>query len=144
MGDRPQDQIGALLLDTARAWRTRLNQLLKPLGLSQSQWLVLVHLARQDGMVQKDLAEHMGIEAPTLVGILNRMERDGWINRQDCPQDKRSKRIHLTRQSRKILDSITVTAQALRAEIFKGIPTADIASAVVTLQKIRDRLEQAP
>ena len=75
--------IGALLGETGRAWRYRLDQRLKPLGLSQAKWITLLKLAgAEDGMTQKELAERLGIESPTLARLLDRMAADGWIERR--------------------------------------------------------------
>jgi MarR family transcriptional regulator for hemolysin len=84
------DEFGLVLFSTARAWRTKLDQRLRPLGLSQGKWRTLIHLSHGgDRLTQKELAEHMGIEEPTLVGLLHRLESDGWIKRQESPNDRR-------------------------------------------------------
>ncbi|MEJ2380719.1 MAG: MarR family transcriptional regulator, partial [Gammaproteobacteria bacterium] len=39
------DVFGMILAETALIWRTMLDQRLKPFGLSQAKWRVLLHLA---------------------------------------------------------------------------------------------------
>ena len=57
------------LLSLARHWRWWLDRRLKPEGVTQGTWFVLAYLKLGgEGMAQKDLAKHIGIEGPTLVG----------------------------------------------------------------------------
>ena len=74
------NEFGLLLFGTARAWRTRLDQRLRPLGLSQGKWRTLIHLSQGGNkLTQKEIADRMGIEEPTLAGLLDRLQEDGWI-----------------------------------------------------------------
>ncbi len=73
---------------------------LKPLGL-QVAWLpVLVSLEEQGELTVTQLANIARVEAPSMVQLLARMERDGLITRAANPDDKRSARISLTRKAR--------------------------------------------
>lgn len=136
------ENLGTLLGETARAWRGRLDQRLKPLGFSQARWLVLLKLARGgDGMVQKELAGRVGIEGATLVGLLDRMARDGWIVRRDCTRDRRSKTVHLTAQARSVLPRIEAVAAELRRELLDGIPAHDLERCMLLLSRIKERAE---
>jgi len=131
------DSLGFLLAETARTWRSKLDQRLKPLGLSQAQWVALVHLARaEQDMTQKTLAERIGIEGPTLVRLLDRMARDNWIVRRESARDRRSKTVHLTPQAEAILHEIQTTAAQLRKELLKGISAADLAQCADVLRRI--------
>ena len=40
------NELGLVLFGTARAWRTKLDQRLRPLGLSQGKWRTLIHLSQ--------------------------------------------------------------------------------------------------
>ncbi len=136
------DSIGILLGETARAWRCQLDKRLRPLGLSQAKWLALLHLnVGGDGMLQKDLAARLGVEGPTLVGLLDRMSRDGWIERRPCGQDRRSKSVHLTGKAFAVLSEIDATADRLRAELLDGISREDLACAAGVLRRIKDRAD---
>lgn len=136
------EQIGPLLGETARAWRFCLDRRLKPLGLSRAKWMVLAHLSKSDdGMVQKDLACCLGIEGPTLVGLLDRMSQDGWIERRPFGGDRRSKTVHLTDKAKSVADDIHSTAAALRQEILEGISDQDLEHCVRILQRIKSKAE---
>ena len=136
------DRFGVLLGELARLWRTRLDQRLKPLRLSQARWLVLLHLSRGgDGMVQKELADRIGIEGPTLVSLLDGMMADGWIVRRESTEDRRSKTVHLTDKAREVLPRINAAASQLRRELLAGIPERELIRCMGILRQIKDRAE---
>ena len=79
------DLFGPLLHGTARAWRLKLDERLKPMGLSQAKWRTLMHLSIAPGpLTQAEIASHLGIEEPTLVTLLHRLEDDRWVARKNC------------------------------------------------------------
>ena len=138
------DQLGLVLFGTARAWRTRLDQRLRPLGLSQGKWRTLLHLSiGGDKLTQKELADRMGVEEPTMAGLLNRLEGDGWIKRQESPNDRRCKIVHLQRRSKAVLEQIFRTAYELRDELLEDISPADLETCISVLTQIRDKAEKA-
>ena len=64
------ERLGPLLHGTARAWRLKLDQRLKPMGLSQAKWRTLLHLSLAgDALTQAEIAERLGIEQPSLVTL---------------------------------------------------------------------------
>lgn len=135
--------IGILLQDTARAWRLKLDQRLRPLGLSQAKWRALVLVDRAgDGVTQRELAELLGVEGPTLVRLLDRLEADGWMERRMCERDRRSRRIHLTPQARGMLARIEAVAAELRQELLAGMADGDLAVLDRMLRDIRRRVDE--
>ena len=135
-------ELGLVLFGTARAWRTKLDQRLRPLGLSQGKWRTLMYLS--DGgnkLTQKEIAERMGIEGATLAGLLDRLENDGWVKRRDAAHDRRCKTVHLQRRSKAVLDKIFNTAHDLRAELIENISRRDLETCISVLAKIREKAE---
>lgn len=138
-----KETLGFLLSETARIWRTRLDQRLRPLGLSQAKWRVLVYLEMADSaLTQKALSERLGVEGPTLVRLLDRMETDGWVERRPSPADRRAKTIHATPKAEDVIRDIERIAAGLRGELLAGIPARDLALVTEVLQRIKGRAEQ--
>ena len=132
--------IGALLGETGRAWRYRLDQRLKPLGLSQAKWITLLKLScAEDGMTQTELAERLGVEGPTLARLLDRMAADGWIERRESDADRRSKTVHLRPKACGLLERITAVAMQLNADLLEGVPTGDLRCCMAVLRRIKER-----
>ena len=137
------NELGLVLFGTARAWRTRLDQRLRPLGLSQGKWRTLIHLSTGGNkLTQKEIAERMGIEGATLAGLLDRLESDGWVERRGSAEDRRCKTVHLQRRSKAVLDKIFNTAHDLRSELIENIPEQDLEACIRVLSKIRDKAER--
>jgi MarR family transcriptional regulator for hemolysin len=136
------EQIGLLLNDTWRAWRAKLDGRLKPLGLSQGKWRTLVHLSKSaDHLSQSELAARMAIEEPTLVGLLRRLEADGWIKRRGASHDRRCKTVRLASKSNAVLPKILGTARKLRHELIADVSTRDLQTCMQVLTRIRKRAE---
>jgi MarR family transcriptional regulator for hemolysin len=91
-----EQSLGYWICSTSHAFRRALNAELEKQGITFRQWEVLAWIAFEGELSQVELADRLGIEAPTLVGILDRMERDGWLDRYSCPSDRRRKRIRAT------------------------------------------------
>lgn len=82
-----------------------LEKRLQPLGLTPAYMPVLLRL-QDSPATQKQLAEVVGVEQPTMTATLNRMERDGWVERLPNPEDKRSTIVCLTEKALTNLRSI--------------------------------------
>ena len=136
------EQIGLLLHNTWLAWRAKLDGRLRPLGLSQGKWRTLVHLSTGgDRLSQSELARRMGIEEPTLVGLLRRLETDGWIKRRDASHDRRCKNVCLARKSSPVLHQIFDTARQLRHQLIEDISERDLQTCMRVLMRIREKAE---
>ncbi len=91
--------------------------------------------------MQKEIAARVGVEEPTLVGILDRLQQDGWITRKNSKQDRRCKTVHLQRRAASVLDNIFSTAHELRHELLADIPKRDLETCIRVLSQIRDRAD---
>src|SRR6266481_3243985 len=96
--------IGPLLHGTARAWRLKLDDRLKPMGLSQAKWRTLLHLSvAPNALTQTEIAARLGVEEPTVVTLLHRLEREGWVTRTNSPRDRRCNMVLLGRRARRVI-----------------------------------------
>lgn len=130
-------ELGMRLARTHRLWRAALDKALKPLGMTQSRWLTLFILNRLgDGVSQKVLAERVGIEGPTLVRLLDSLQRQDLIERRQDEEDKRSKRIHLTPTAKPLLEKIEFIAEEVRQNILSGMSEAQQGELQTLLQHI--------
>lgn len=134
------EQFAESLHLVAHAWRTELDRRLRPLGFSHSRWLLLLHLSRHDGCTHRELAQHMGIEAATLVKQVDHMEQEGLLKRCASESDRRVKHLQLTAAGKKAVERIRSNAADLRKEILAGSGKEDIGTALNVLQNIRDKL----
>lgn len=116
---------GFLLHDVSRLLRKRFDERARALDLTRSQWRVLAHLARHEGIHQAGLAEILEIEPITLARLLDRLERAGWAERRPDPKDKRARRVHLTERTAPLLDQMREVAAAVREDAMAGMAEAE-------------------
>ena len=138
------DTIGPLLHGVARTWRLKLDERLKPMGLSQAKWRTLLRLSMSPGpLTQAEIASHLGIEEPTLVTLLHRLEGDRWVARRNASHDRRCKTVHLTRRAERVIEQINSAAFKLRHELLDDISPADLKTCIRVLDSIRQKAEKA-
>lgn len=89
-----------------------------------------------DGLVQKDLARCMGIEAPTLVRLLDRLAAEGFVVRRPVPGDRRANTVHLSARAHEVLKEFNEVADALRRRLLEGIPSGRLADCRKALEGI--------
>ncbi|HET7674475.1 MAG TPA: MarR family transcriptional regulator [Gammaproteobacteria bacterium] len=136
------ERFGLMVGDLSRLWRGKLDQRLKPLGLSQAKWMVIMHLDRSGGgLVQRELAARVGIEDPSLARLLDRMAAGGWIERRESPEDRRCKTVHLTRKARTAARRIKDVIDALRRELLADLSSDDLAHCARVFEAITRRAE---
>lgn len=140
MNPNDQYRFSALMQEASRLWRQRLDRRLRHLDLSQSQWLVLLKVPA-GGLTQKVLADSVGVEGPTLVGLLDRLERNGWIERGVCEEDRRAKRVVLTPKAKKARAAVRKIASGLRRDVLAGIDEPRVEQCIAVLIEIKQRLE---
>ena len=137
------EAFGPLLHGTALAWRLKLDERLKPMGLSQAKWRTLLHLSVAPGpLTQSEIAARLGIEEPTLVTLLHRLEDDGWVTRKNAAHDRRCKTVHLARRAQRVITQISAEAFKLRHELLDDIPVSELRTCMRVLTKICHKAER--
>jgi MarR family transcriptional regulator for hemolysin len=118
------EPIGRQLARTAKTVSRAFDEALSRAGGSLPDWLILLALrGRQHGM-QRELAEALGIEGPTLTHHLNRMESAGLVTRRRDADNRRIHRVELTTDGeaafRRLLGTVTGFDRRLRAGLTDG------------------------
>lgn len=113
------------------------------MGLSQAKWRTLMHLSlASEALTQAEVAARLGIEEPSLVTLLHRLEEEGWVERRESSHDRRCKTVHLGRRAQRVIAQINSTAAALRHELLSGISVADLQTCMRVLEHVRDKAEE--
>src|SRR5207245_1104356 len=138
------ETFGQLLHGTARAWRQKLDERLKPMGLSQAKWRTLMHLSlAQDALTQAEIAARLGVEEPTMVTLLHRLEKEGWINRKSSPRDRRCKMVLLGQRAQRAITRSKREADDLRHEVLGEIPNDDLQTCIKVLTRSSARADKS-
>ncbi|CAM5222599.1 hypothetical protein ARD30_09520 [Bosea thiooxidans] len=118
-----------------RKLRTLVDERARDMGLTLSRARLLMELARQDGPIQSDLAGLLDIEQPTLVRLLDGLERNGMIERRAVDGDRRARRVFLTETARAQAEDILGFLTELRAGILQGIEQDELEAALDVLRR---------
>jgi DNA-binding MarR family transcriptional regulator len=133
---------GFILHDVARLLRVTFDRRIKELELTRSQWWVLTHLFRHDGITQSELAEWLEIERPTLGRLLDRLEENGWVERRTDSQDRRAKRVFLSNEISPAMRSMREIAAGVRSDALQGLDPVAQEAFVDTLLAIKANLSR--
>jgi MarR family transcriptional regulator for hemolysin len=138
-----EESVGYWVAMTSRAFRRALDAELVQAGITFRQWEVLAWIALEGALSQIELAERLGVEAPTLVGILDRMERDGWLDRYACCHDRRKKRIRVTEKAESLWSRMVDCARRVRNQAAQGFTADELAQLKSFCERLRTNLENA-
>lgn len=125
---------------TSRKLRTLFDARVRAKGLTLARARTLIHLSKKDGMTQTELAEVLEVEGPTLVRLLDGLERQGLTERRPVQGDRRAKQIALTQAGRRLAADVTGLGNELREEVLSGISEADLISATQTFRAIARKI----
>lgn len=126
------------MLQMSRAYRAAADQMLAELGVSQATaWPIVAIRRLGEGVRQKAVAEELGIEAPSLVRLLDQLEASGLVARKLDADDGRSKTLHLTDAGRRIADDIDQRLLCFRRTVFKDVSTEDADAFLRVLAALR-------
>ncbi|RWR03544.1 transcriptional regulator SlyA [[Pantoea] beijingensis] len=133
--------LGTDLARLVRIWRALIDQRLKPLELTQTHWVTLhnIHqLPPEQSQIQ--LAKAIGIEQPSLVRTLDQLEEKGLITRCICTNDRRAKRIKLTKESEPIISEVEHVIDATRDDILSGISDQEVKQLVTLIARLEKNI----
>ena len=109
----------------ARLFARAIDQKLRPMGMSSGYLPVFFALADGTARTQKQLALGAGIEQPTMAATLNRMERDGWIEREKDGEDRRITHIRLSAAARDKAQDIQAIVNQVNETALSGLNTLE-------------------
>ena len=149
-GDSPWDRLrehlgveytlGWLFQDIHRLLGKKFVANLPGIGLTRSQWRVLIALKREDGLTQTELADMTELEKAPLGKLLDKLEDKGWITRRGDPNDRRARRVYCTAKIDKHLKGIAEAGRSMFAEALAGMREDEVNALVERLQRMKRNL----
>lgn len=122
------------------------RQLQRDAGMPHVYYGLLVKLswAPRHRMRMTELAEAAKITRSRLSHAVARMEKDGWVRREDCPDDKRGQNAVLTDKGLKVLqDTAPGHVTAVRTAVFDRLTPEQVAQFGAACRIIADGLQPA-
>lgn len=139
-----QFRFGFLVHDVSRVRRTVIDQILRPYGVTRSQWSVLSALSRSDhnGMMQADLARLMDMGKVTVGGLIDRLEASGHVERRADAVDRRAKRIFITEQGFEVIRIMIKVSSRMNKRMLKGLTPLEVETVERALLQVKINLKE--
>ncbi|EYR78055.1 MULTISPECIES: MarR family winged helix-turn-helix transcriptional regulator [Alphaproteobacteria] len=139
----PRERILDDLSRVQRKMRALFDARVKERGLTLPRARALLILGRGVNLNQRELADELDIETPTLVRLLDGMEKQGFIQRQSVEGDRRAKQIAMTPRGAKVAGEVLELARSLRADVLKSISAQDMSTTVKVFAAMSDNIAQS-
>ncbi|MDI9466589.1 MAG: MarR family winged helix-turn-helix transcriptional regulator [Syntrophomonadaceae bacterium] len=101
------------------------NNKLAPYGITIVQSWVLFYLSTHNGSSLKDIAAAVQLDSPVVTGLIDRLEKEGLVVREEDPEDRRSLKICLTPRGREVVAEITPVVVEYNQRIRSIVPGND-------------------
>lgn len=121
-GNRPQQSMIHLLHRAGQVAEDIFSLDMKIDGLTSRQLIVLVTVAKSEGVNQTTIVDHTGIDRSTLAGIVRRLQRKGLLQRRRTREDARAYAVKLTDEGRRVLRTAEPLAMRIDDRILDALP----------------------
>jgi len=132
--------VSVKLFVLSRQLRASFDQRASSLGVTRSQWSVLVAVGRIPGSTQRTIANKLEMSEASTGRLIDRLCADGLLERRRKNDDRRAHIIFLTDAGRKIAKGLEEVARASEADAFANIPEDELKQCEAILDKVGENL----
>jgi len=134
--------LGYLIADLSRLYGRVFDRRAAHLGLTRVQWRALKRIHQNEGLTQAALADVMDMEPIAVGRVVDRLQKAGFVERRNDPNDRRCWRLHLSPQSNELMDLIEDVATGLREDSLAEVAPDELQTTLQVLSQIRETLSQ--
>ncbi|UVF17998.1 MarR family transcriptional regulator [Microvirga terrae] len=127
----------------SRKMRTLFDARVRAKGLTLARARALMLLGRNGCMTQTELADLLEIEGPTLVPLLDSLEKQALIERRPVDGDRRAKQIALTEAGQEQAAYVNILVQEFRSDVLKETSEDDLKAALRVFHAMVRNIESA-
>jgi len=130
------------IVATADLFLNESQRLFRPHAMTAPQFNVLNILAAQAGgrgLSQRELGDILVVDRSNVTGLLDRMEKAGWVRRADDPGDRRIYRVVLTSKGKKLWEKIAPRYLEVVAQATSGVDAAQMLKTLAVLADLQAR-----
>jgi len=144
--DNIAQEIISVLESAETAIHSRFHKILEPYQLTVAQYKVLQHLFwhHPNGLGIKELSEHLGLAKSTISGIVDRVERDGWVKRVQHPEDARKVIVNITQKGIDVFDKIPEDRKEFWHITIGKLSNEEKKTLLELLRKLKKVMEEPP
>jgi MarR family transcriptional regulator for hemolysin len=110
----------------ARQLRVTFDQSVERSGLTRAKWTLIAAVARNPGATQRLIAEALEVREITAGRLVDRLCEEGYLRREENPNDRRAYCLYLTPTAQPVLDTLDELAKFHEAAIFAGFAAEDL------------------
>ena len=126
----------------ARQYRAQFDAEVEPLGLTRSQWWILVNVFHFRGINQKQLAESLGINRSAVGSMVHKLEHKGWIVRTPSSRGSRAFNLELSPNIQHYLDQLFVLSETLIEESLAELTPEEVTALHSAMGKISTHIAE--
>ena len=138
----PDVELWQFIRDIYRGAFKRLNARLNRERITFSQYSVLLALDRKGPMQMNKLGEHMLVAPANVTGLVDRMEKKGFVRRRRDERDRRLYVIEATEKGSQIFKSISGRFRQYAGNLGSTLTREERASVLEALRKVRQEMEE--
>lgn len=139
-----KERLAHVIREAARALVRALAARLAEHGVSFGHWTFLRILWERDGLTQRELSEMAGVMEPTTFAALKAMEKLGYVERRQMPQNRKNVYVYLTPQGRALRKKLVPLAEDVNKVATRGARAEDLAATRRVLLAMLDNLGRSP
>jgi len=127
--------IGMRIGVLARMMRQHFDRHFAELGITRSQWVVIVVVARRPGATQRQIADVLDMSEASAGRLIDRLCADGMLQRKERADDRRARAVQVTERATPLLEALSEAAKANEERAFAGFSETE-------LEAFRDLLDR--
>ena len=126
---------GQLFFRLWRASHTQTAAALESLGITTALFSVLNYLLSRESAIQQEIGTAIGIDASTMVSLIDELERAGLAKRRPHPRDRRAREVVITSKGRRTVERGRALAREVEDAVLRGLSSTERRQLVKLLRK---------
>lgn len=125
---------------------TALGKHFAEIGISEGRFAVLMHLSVEPELCvsPSKLAEHCGVSRTAMTGLLDGLEKSGFVKRESHPTDRRGLMVRLTAKGQEFLESVVPEEYRFLSELMSGLSNSERKRMVEMAAKVTKLFSNKP
>lgn len=150
MGESPLDlrrdvqEFGELLSVMVRSFAAFERSEIFCCGVTMSQCSTILGIGKKGTMTMNALSEWMSLATSTMTRIVDNLVRDGYVEREQDPQDRRVVQVSLTEKGAQLFQAIKEIYREYHRKIVENIPAGELHRVVESLTMLIEAIRKTP
>ncbi|MGF9710516.1 MarR family transcriptional regulator [Paenibacillus sp. JMULE4] len=135
-----EGEIVKLLKDLIRSHNEILSKKMRDDSITPPQWMTLHQIYQQPKTIGQ-IVDAVQLSYSTVSGIIDRLERDGWIRRERDDRDRRIIWIYKTNKLQERMAGNTIFQETFYTELLSGLPEHELNMIVKSIRLLNKQIE---